>query len=52
MRLVNAGQDYARIERTWTLKMVLQANRAMDIQEMADKKAVRRAREKAQQKGK
>lgn len=46
MRLVNAGHDYAIIEERWTLRMVLEANDAMDFQEYVNRKAQARAKSK------
>jgi hypothetical protein len=38
------GHDYARILDSWTLPMVLRANQALDIQEEANAKSIRKAR--------
>lgn len=51
MRLVVAGHDYALIENSWTLQMVMDANDSIDIQEAANAKAHARAREEAEQRG-
>jgi hypothetical protein len=50
LRLVNRGIDYGVIKRTWNLPMVLKANRAIDIQEKADRLAAKKARDRAKQK--
>jgi hypothetical protein len=42
MRLVLKGHDYARIETTWTLGMVLDANDALDLQEEVDRLAMKK----------
>jgi hypothetical protein len=45
MRLVLAGHDYYRVGTYWNLPMVMKANDAMDLQEEANAKAMRKARE-------
>jgi len=44
LRLVLEGHDYAKILTTWTMGMVLRANRAIDLQDHLNRKAVARAR--------
>lgn len=37
------GHDYAMILKSWTLPMVLKLNRALDLQEEANRMAVKKA---------